>query len=92
MSTEDRLRDILRYGQIAVSLAYAQRRDDVWRLALERSLFLIGEAASALPREIRQAIDQPWPAIIGLRNLLAQSRHRTGSSGADGSGTRPALG
>lgn len=45
----------------------------MWRLALERSLFLVGEAANALGPATRQAIDQPWSAIVGLRHLLAHA-------------------
>ena len=41
------------------------------RLALERALYIIGEAANSLTPETRNAIDQPWKRIIGLRVLLA---------------------
>lgn len=43
--------------------------DDKW--ALERGLFLVGEAAAQIPPKIRAAIDVPWTEIIGLRNVLA---------------------
>ena len=71
----ERLHDILEYGTYAVGQAAhgAQRleADLTLRLAFERALFLVGEAAAALPSATRQAIDQPWHDIIGLRNVLA---------------------
>jgi len=39
---------------------------------LERTLFIVGEAANRVPREVQaQHPEIPWAAIIGLRNLLA---------------------
>lgn len=47
-------------------------QDQILRRALERSLFLVGEAANRVPREVQvQAPQIPWAAIIGLRNVLA---------------------
>lgn len=69
-----RLQDILEYGRLAVEVGgepprrLRQARN---RLALERALFLVGEAAARLTPRTRQAMDQPWPDIIGLRNVLA---------------------
>ena len=42
------------------------------RAALERGLFVIGEAANRVPREVQAQFPKiPWAAIIGLRNILA---------------------
>ena len=47
-------------------------RDQMFRRALERSLFLVGEAANRVPRDVQAQFPEiPWPAIVGLRNLLA---------------------
>ncbi len=41
-------------------------------LAVERSLFIVGEALSHVPDETREAHPEiPWSDIIGLRNILA---------------------
>jgi uncharacterized protein with HEPN domain len=32
---------------------------------------IIGEAASRLGNECRDAIDLPWPQIVGMRNFVA---------------------
>jgi len=46
-------------------------RDRMFLRALERSLFLVGEAANRVPREVQvQFPEIPWAAIIGLRNIL----------------------
>lgn len=75
MRDEGRLQDIHAYGTIAFDLAGAGvdavERDPVKRLALERALFIVGEAAGALSPTARSAIKQPWKDIIGLRNVLA---------------------
>jgi len=42
------------------------------RAAVEREVFIVGEAASRLPEEWkRQQPEVPWRNIVGLRNLLA---------------------
>lgn len=42
------------------------------RAALERTLFIIGEAAAHVPRDVQEQCPQiPWAAIVGLRNILA---------------------
>lgn len=39
--------------------------------ALERSIEIIGEAASRVTSETQQAAPQiPWPAVVGMRNIL----------------------
>jgi len=50
------------------------RASEMARLALERALEVIGEAANRVPKETREALTQiPWAAIIGLRNILAHA-------------------
>ena len=42
------------------------------RAAVEREVFIVGEAAARLPEEWkRQQPEVPWRKIVGLRNLLA---------------------
>lgn len=46
--------------------------NDEKRSAVERQVFVIGEAAARLPDEWKQRRPAvPWRKIIGLRNLLA---------------------
>jgi uncharacterized protein with HEPN domain len=46
-------------------------KDDVVRLAIERALEVIGEAANRLPMEFRAKYpDVEWRKIIGMRNVL----------------------
>lgn len=72
---ESRLRDILEHGRIAVGLARhfpgTGAKATTHRLALERALFIVGEAARTLCAPTRRAIRQPWSDIIALRNVLA---------------------
>lgn len=73
------LLDMREYGRRVVALtsgltAESLLGDAGWvtRAALERTLFIVGEAANRVPREVQaQHPEIPWPAIIGLRNLLA---------------------
>lgn len=73
------LLDMRKYGRRVVALtsgltAESLLGDAGWvtRAALERTLFIVGEAANRVPREVQaQHPEIPWPAIIGLRNLLA---------------------
>ena len=71
----ERLRDILE------AIAAIERHKDGDKAAFEhdellqawflRHLQIIGEAARALPMEVRTlAPDIPWPKIIGMRNVL----------------------
>lgn len=47
--------------------------DDDKRAAVERQVFVIGEAAARLPDEWKQrGPEVPWRKIVGLRQLLAQ--------------------
>jgi hypothetical protein len=46
--------------------------NDEKRAAVERQLFIIGEAAARLPDDWKQRLPEvPWRKIVGLRNLLA---------------------
>ncbi len=71
----ERLRDILE------AIAAIERHQDDDKAGFERDellqawflrhLQIIGEAARALPMEVRTlAPDIPWPKIIGMRNVL----------------------
>ncbi len=71
----ERLRDILQ--AIAVIERYGDRdraafeQDEMLQVWFLRHLQILGEAARALPEDIRSlAPDIPWPEIIGMRNIL----------------------
>lgn len=50
------------------------RASELARLALERALEVIGEAANRVPKRTRDAFgDIPWASIIGMRNILAHA-------------------
>ena len=47
-------------------------RDRKTQLAVVKEIEIIGEAAGRIPDQIRdRAPGVPWPAIVGMRNLLA---------------------
>jgi uncharacterized protein with HEPN domain len=47
------------------------QRDEMLQVWFLRHLQIIGEAARAVPEEVRRlAPDIPWPKIIGMRNIL----------------------
>lgn len=49
----------------------AFEQDELLQAWFVRNLQIIGEAAKALPDEVRAlAPDVPWPKIIGMRNVL----------------------
>ncbi|MEP7306335.1 MAG: DUF86 domain-containing protein [Acidobacteriota bacterium] len=61
---------ILRYIEGVTFEQFAA--NDEKRAAVERQVFVIGEAAARLPDEWKQRRPAvPWRKIIGLRNLLA---------------------
>jgi len=61
---------ILRYIDGVTYDAFAA--NDEKRAAVERQVFVIGEAAARLPDDWKQRCPEvPWRKIIGLRNLLA---------------------
>jgi uncharacterized protein with HEPN domain len=71
----ERLRDILE--AIAAIERYRDRdkqtfeRDELLQTWFLRHLQIIGEAARALPVDVRAlAPEIPWPKIIGMRNIL----------------------
>ncbi len=71
----ERLRDILE--AIAAIERYAKRdkkafeKDELLQGWFLRHLQIIGEAAKALPEDVRAlAPDVPWHKIIGMRNIL----------------------
>ena len=62
---------ILRYTDGVTFEAFTA--NDEKRAAVERQVFVIGEAAARLPDEWKQSRPEvPWRKIIGLRNVLAQ--------------------
>lgn len=72
---KERLRDIL--DAIVAIERYRDRdraafdRNELLQVWFLRHLQIIGEAARALPEEVRHlAPDIPWPKIIGMRNIL----------------------
>lgn len=58
----------------------AFRADRRLRLAVERLLEIVGEAASALSEPTRAAIPYEWRGVRGLRNVIA---HQYGSVDPD---------
>lgn len=69
--------DMVAYAETAVALvaevsAGAVTADVRTRLALERAIEILGEAAGKVPAEARDRYpDLPWAQMIGLRNRLA---------------------
>ena len=80
-SDDERLADILEAAAEIESIVAEGREswdaNRVERLAVERLLEMIGEAARALSDERRAGIaDVPWSDVIGLRTVLAHHYHR----------------
>lgn len=73
----DYLNDMIANAQAAVEIAAsgdeaAVLGDKVRRLALERALEILGEAAGKLPAALRDRHPEiPWPQITALRHRLA---------------------
>jgi uncharacterized protein with HEPN domain len=71
------LADLLTYAEEAVALVAGRsdeaiRTDRIRRLALERCIEIIGEAAAKVPAEVqRRHPDLPWATMRGIRNRLA---------------------
>ena len=72
----DFLNDIVAHAEIAADLAASTSLDDIVadpksRLALERALEIVGEAASRIPLTIRDRYtDLPWAQMTALRHRL----------------------
>ncbi len=70
------LRQMQDYGAQATQLCSGRKMEDLavdrgFRLALERALEVLGEAANRLPQELRLRYPQvAWGQIIGMRNVL----------------------
>mgnify|MGYP000462175266 CR=1 FL=1 len=65
-------RDMLDFAERARAIAHGNGDDDTRKLALERALELIGEAAKRIPRELQpQWQDIPWKDLIDLRNVIS---------------------
>lgn len=71
-----RLRHMLETAKDAISITQNRTRssldtDKMLRLSLERSMEIIGEAASRLSKECYDELPQiPWKNIINMRNRL----------------------
>jgi uncharacterized protein with HEPN domain len=65
-------------GRFVAGVSFDQfAANDEKRSAVERQVFIIGEAASRLPEAHRgRAPEVPWREIIGLRNILAHGYWR----------------
>lgn len=72
-----RLWDMLDAARAIIRFTAAQRYDQFLadrktRNAVERNLEIIGEAARHVSEECRSSLPGiPWPAVIGLRNVIA---------------------
>ncbi len=80
-SDDERVADILDAAEEIEGLTSAGReaweQDRIRRLAVERLLEIIGEAARALSDEVRaEHPEVPWQDVIGLRVVLAHHYHR----------------
>lgn len=73
MGDRERLVDILEFGRVAVEYVdeCPSLNEVQTRLAVERALYLIGEAANHLSPATMKRIDQPWRHIVALRQVLA---------------------
>jgi uncharacterized protein with HEPN domain len=77
------LRHMLDYAERAVRILgtaelSALEQDETMRLALERALEIIGEAASKVSKEAELAAPElPWRDIIGTRHVLAHDYEST---------------
>jgi uncharacterized protein with HEPN domain len=71
------LRDMLEHARLARDAARGRSRGDldtdrVFRAACERFIEIVGEAASNVSEDFRNAhAEIPWRKIVGTRNILA---------------------
>lgn len=69
--------DMLKYARITLRLIEGRSEqsfadDVIFRLAIERAIEIIGEAARGVSREFQDAHPEiPWPRIIAQRHVLA---------------------
>ena len=65
-------RDMLDFAERARAMAKASGNEEIRKLALERALELMGEAAKRIPRDLQpEWPDIPWKDMIDLRNVLS---------------------
>ena len=64
---------ILDINDFTKSILYNEfEKDKMRKLAVERQLEIIGQAANKISKETQEALEKiPWGKIIGLRNKLA---------------------
>lgn len=84
-SDDERVADILEAAvEVGTLVAYSRDEwdhDRTRRLAVERLLEIIGEAARALSDEGRSHYPGvPWQDVVGLRTVLAHHYHRVDTS------------
>ena len=77
----ERLRDMLEaiesIERYAVQGREAFERDELIQNWMVRHLQLIGEAARALPQDVRERVsDVPWSKMIGMRHILVHNYFR----------------
>lgn len=71
------LRDILDTCDTCVDFVQGMTADSFHadlktKLAVERGIEIVGEAANNLPEHVRRAAPEiPWPLVAGMRNRLA---------------------
>ena len=71
------IRDMITFSENVLSYSFGMNQDEILANnitydAILRNLELIGEAATHIPSEVREAHQGiPWRAIIGTRNRLA---------------------
>ena len=78
---KERLRDMLEaieyIERYAVQGREAFERDELIQNWMVRHLQIIGEAARALPQDVRDRVsDVPWSKIIGMRHVLVHDYFR----------------
>jgi uncharacterized protein with HEPN domain len=63
-----------RMSALAQRVGRADFANSVERLAIERLLTIVGEAAKGVPREVQaQAPGVPWRALAGMRDRLSHA-------------------